>query len=139
MTALTELRRVVAVAAVRLTRVGRARVAGDESAGMVARLARALRAMTLETGRAHMTRLAGRRPGVRLSAVPLPELPRVTRGWCANEVHAGCAPGAAGRHRRDRPWRHPDVAAHATLLRMAGRARSGRPLRDAAVLADEPI
>ncbi len=62
-TALAELRRVVAVAAIGFARVGRARVARDEILGVVAGLPGAVGAVTLETHRSLVACLAC--PGTR--------------------------------------------------------------------------
>ena len=79
MTALAELRLVVAVAAIGFPRVGRAWVARYEILGVIAGLSRAVGAVTLETHRSLVACPA--RPGTRarLWAVPLPELPRMIR------------------------------------------------------------
>ena len=76
-----------------------------------------------------MTACARHRAGVRLCAVPFPELLRVTRWSAACQERAGRASGTCGRHRRDDARRQPDMTARAALARVArctGRASALR-------------
>ena len=66
MTALAELRRVVAIAAIRLARVRGARVAREKLSRMVRHLSRDVGAMAIETRRADVTGLARPRTRIRL-------------------------------------------------------------------------
>src|SRR5688572_15826382 len=154
MTTLTELGRVVAIAAVRFACVRRARVTGEEGLRMVrgtagagglrrARrllsstrglpesigLRRAGRAMAVEALRAHMAALAGRRARARLRSVSVDELASVARWRRSHEQRPGGAPWTSLRQRSDRARRLPHVARRAALLGVAVRARRHRTLR----------
>jgi len=114
--ALAELRRVVAIAAIRLARVRGARVAREELSRMVRHLSRGIGAMAIETRRADVTGLAGPRTRIRVCPMALPELRCVTRRRRSCELHARPAPGTSQRHGRDgaRRW-NSNVTAHAAL------------------------
>ena len=97
MTALAELRGVMAIAAIRLTRICGTRVAREKSLRVIARLPGTLGAVTFKTGRAHVAGFARHRAGARFRVVPAAELPRVIRWRHAGELRARCAPRARCR------------------------------------------
>ena len=115
-TALAELRRVVAIAAIRFARVRRARVAREKLSRMVRRLSRDVGAMAIETRRADVAGLAGLRARIRLRSMTLPELRRVARRHRSRELHPRPASGTSLRHGRDRAGRwNSNVTARAAL------------------------
>jgi hypothetical protein len=76
--ALTELRRVVAVAAIRFARVRRARVTRKEVLRVVARFPGTVRTVTLEAHRSLVAGLASPRTRACQRSMPFPEFLRVT-------------------------------------------------------------
>ena len=98
-TALAELRRVMTVAAVRLTRVRGARVPSEKLSRMVRVLAGRVRPMAVEARRAYVTGLARARTRIRLGPMMLSELGRVARRHGPDDLRTGTAPGTSGRHR----------------------------------------
>ena len=133
-TALAELRRIMAVAAACVTGVRGAGMAGEKVRRVITFLRPNIRPMALEACGPDMTRLACFRACVCLGAVSFTKLDCMTGGRISNK-HCACrAARARGRKRGYGAGLCTDVAGRTAFAGMACRAARGRSLRIASVM-----